>query len=234
MDCIASASNTHPSCWCRAPLARLQISPLLLLFLRDLSFNKHCKPPLTLPGDLGVSLGWQPQCSRSCVYRAGLAKALAFIRPGDCLVVWKLDRLGRSLPHLLATVTGLKKRGIAFRSLTEQLDTTTPQGEFLFHIFGALAQFERSLIQERVQAGLAAARRRGRRGGRPPAIDAEKLAAVIAALDSGATKAAVCRTFGIKRSTLLDSLVRIGWAPALQGAGGVSGATTAIDRSPDL
>ena len=134
-------------------------------------------------------------------------------RPGDCLVVWKLDRLGRSLPHLLTTVTDLKKRGIAFRSLTEQMDTTTPQGEFLFHVFGALAQFERSLIQERVQAGLAAARRRGRRGGRPPAIDAEKLAAVIAALDGGATKAAVCRTFGIKRSTLLDSLARIGWSP---------------------
>ena len=101
----------------------------------------------------------------------GLAKALAFIRPGDCLVVWKLDRLGRSLPHLLTTVTDLKERGIAFRSLTEQMDTTTPQGEFLFHIFGALAQFERSLIQERVQAGLAAARRRGRRGGRPVVVD---------------------------------------------------------------
>jgi DNA invertase Pin-like site-specific DNA recombinase len=85
--------------------------------------------------------------------RAGLAKALAFLRPGDCLVVWKLDRLGRSLPHLLTTVTDLKTRGIAFRSLTEQMDTTTPQGEFLFHVFGALAQFERSLIQERVQAG---------------------------------------------------------------------------------
>src|ERR1700730_1292861 len=84
--------------------------------------------------------------------RAGLAKALAFIRPGDVPVVWKLDRLGRSLPHLLSTVTDLKVRGIAFRSLTEQMDTTTPQGEFLFHVFGALAQFERSLIQERVQA----------------------------------------------------------------------------------
>ena len=91
--------------------------------------------------------------------RAGLARALAFIQAGDCLVVWKLDRLGRSLPHLLATVTDLKKRGVAFRSLTEQMDTTTPQGEFLFQIFGALAQFERALIQERVQAGLAAARR---------------------------------------------------------------------------
>jgi DNA invertase Pin-like site-specific DNA recombinase len=144
--------------------------------------------------------------------RTGLAKALAFLKPGDCLVVWKLDRLGRSLPHLLTTVTALKTRGIAFRSMTEQMDTTTPQGEFLFHIFGALAQFERSLIQERVQAGLAAARRRGRRGGRPTTIDAEKLGAVTAALDSGATKAAVCRTFGIKRSTLIDSLARIGWS----------------------
>jgi DNA invertase Pin-like site-specific DNA recombinase len=165
--------------------------------------------------------------------RAGLARALAFIRPGDCLIVWKLDRLGRSLPHLLATVTDLKTRGIAFRSLAEQMDTTTPQGEFLFHVFGALAQFERSLTQERVRAGLAAARRRGRRGGRPAAINAEKLGAVIAALDGGAAKAAVCRTFGIKRSTLLDSLARIGWSPAPQGPGGMSGATTAIDRSPD-
>jgi DNA invertase Pin-like site-specific DNA recombinase len=148
--------------------------------------------------------------------RAGLAKALAFLRPGDCLVVWKLDRLGRSLPHLLTTVTDLKARGIAFRSLTEQMDTTTAQGELLFHIFGALAQFERSLTQERVRAGLAAARRRGRRGGRPAVIDAEKLGAITAALDGGATKAAVCRTFGIKRSTLIDSLARIGWSAGIK------------------
>ncbi len=163
--------------------------------------------------------------------RAGLRKALAFIRAGDFLVVWKLDRLGRSLPHLLTTVTGLKERDIAFRSLTEQIDTTTPQGELLFHIFGALAQFERALIQERVQAGLAAARRRGRRGGRPVAIDAEKLGAVITALDSGATKAAVCRTFGIRRSTLIDSLARIGWSAGLKGSGGMGGATAAIERN---
>jgi DNA invertase Pin-like site-specific DNA recombinase len=165
--------------------------------------------------------------------RAGLAKALAFVRPDDCLVVWKLDRLGRSLPHLLATVNDLKTRGIAFRSLTEQMDTTTPQGELLFHVFGALAQFERSLIQERVQAGLAAARRRGRRGGRPVAIDAEKLGAVITALDGGATKAAVCRTFGIKRSTLIDSLARIGWSAGLKMQGDISDAPTAIERGPD-
>ena len=165
--------------------------------------------------------------------RAGLAKALAFIRRGDCLVVWKLDRLGRSLSHLLATVNELKTRGIGFRSLTEQMDTTTPQGEFLFHVFGALAQFERSLTQERVKAGLAAARRRGRRGGRPVAIDPEKLAAVITALENGASKAAVCRTFGIKRSTLIDSLDRIGWSAGLKVRGGMSDATTAVDRSAD-
>lgn len=154
---------------------------------------------------------FEDRVSGSRADRAGLARALAFLRTGDCLVVWKLDRLGRSLPHLLTTVTDLKARGVGFRSLTEQMDTTTPQGEFLVHVFGALAQFERSLTQERVRAGLAAARRRGRRGGRPATIDAEKLAAVTAALDGGATKAAVCRTFGIKRSTLIDSLARIGW-----------------------
>ena len=162
---------------------------------------------------------FEDRASGSRDNRAGLAKMLEFIKSGDCLVVWKLDRLGRSLPHLLITVTDLKSRGIAFRSLTEQMDTTTPQGEFLFHIFGALAQFERSLIQERVQAGLAAARHRGRRGGRPTIIDAEKLGAVTVALDAGATKAAVCRTFGIKRSTLIDSLARIGWSAGLKGQG---------------
>jgi DNA invertase Pin-like site-specific DNA recombinase len=160
--------------------------------------------------------------------RAGLTRALAFVRPGDCLVVWKLDRLGRSLPHLLTTVTDLKERGIAFRSLTEQMDTTTPQGEFLFHVFGALAQFERSLTQERVRAGLAAASRRGRRGGRPAVIDVEKLLAITAALDGGATKAAVCRTFGIRRSTLIDSLARIGWSPGINGLGGLRDATATI------
>ena len=162
---------------------------------------------------------FEDRASGSRDNRAGLAKMLEFIKSGDCLVIWKLDRLGRSLPHLLITVTDLKSRGIAFRSLTEQMDTTTPQGEFLFHIFGALAQFERSLIQERVQAGLAAARHRGRRGGRPTIIDAEKLGAVTVALDAGATKAAVCRTFGIKRSTLIDSLARIGWSAGLKGQG---------------
>jgi len=107
--------------------------------------------------------------------RSGLAKALEFVRPGDVLVVWKLDRLGRSLSHLLAIVNALKEKQVAFRSLTEGMDTTTASGKLLFHVFGALAQYERALIQERVVAGLAAAKRHGRIGGRPPAIVGEKL-----------------------------------------------------------
>jgi DNA invertase Pin-like site-specific DNA recombinase len=140
--------------------------------------------------------------------RPGLQQALAYVQPGDCLVVWKLDRLGRSLSHLLQIVTTLQARGVAFRSLTEQMDTTPPQGTFLFSVFGALAQYERALTQERIKAGLAAAKRRGKRGGRPQAISDEKLAAIRAALDGGASKAAICRTFGVKRTTLYDALTR--------------------------
>ena len=140
--------------------------------------------------------------------REGLEKALNFLQPGDCLVVWKLDRLGRSLSHLLRIISDLQERGIAFRSLTEQMDTTTPHGELLFSLFGALAQYERSLIRERVMAGLAAARKRGKKGGRPIAINDEKMEGILDALKSGMSKAAICRNFSVKRTTLYDALAR--------------------------
>ncbi|HRE72995.1 MAG TPA: recombinase family protein [Accumulibacter sp.] len=143
--------------------------------------------------------------------RSGLAMALEFVRPGDVLVVWKLDRLGRSLSHLLTIVNALKDKRVAFRSLTEGMDTTTASGELLFHVFGALAQYERALSQERVVAGLAAARRRGRIGGRPAVIVGEKLDTIIVALNGGMSKAAVCRNFGVKRTTLIETLERVGW-----------------------
>ena len=146
--------------------------------------------------------------------RCGLAKALEFVKSSDVLVVWKLDRLGRSLSHLLSIVNELKDRQVAFRSLTEGMDTTTASGELLFHVFGALAQYERALTRERVMAGLTAARRRGRVGGRAPVIVGEKLDAILAALDDGMSKAAVCRNFGVKRTTLIETLARVDTAPS--------------------
>jgi DNA invertase Pin-like site-specific DNA recombinase len=95
--------------------------------------------------------------------RKGLEEALNYVRKGDSLVVWRLDRLGRSLPHLIATMTDLEGRGIGFKSLTESIDTTSSGGKLIFHIFGALAEFERNLIRERTQAGLTAARARGKK-----------------------------------------------------------------------
>ena len=116
--------------------------------------------------------------------RPGLAAALAYLREGDTLAVWKLDRLGRSLPHLVQTVAELAARGIGFRSLTESIDTTTPNGRLVFHLFAALADFERDLIRERTRAGLAVAKARGRNGGRRPVITPEKLAKARELIDA--------------------------------------------------
>jgi DNA invertase Pin-like site-specific DNA recombinase len=118
---------------------------------------------------------FQDKASGGKADRPGLTAALAFVREGDVLVVWKLDRLGRSLPHLIETVTALETRGVGFRSLTEAIDTTTSGGRLIFHIFGALGQFERDLIRERTRAGLDAAAARGRRGGRKPVVTEERL-----------------------------------------------------------
>ena len=114
------------------------------------------------------------------VARPGLEKALGMLREGDTLVVWKLDRLGRSLKHLIESVQTLDGRGIGFKSLQDSIDTTTPGGKLLFHILGSLAEFERDLIRERTNAGLAAARARGRKGGRPPGGFAKKREAALA------------------------------------------------------
>jgi len=107
--------------------------------------------------------------------RPALDAVLADLRPGDTLVVWRLDRLGRSLRHLIEVMTELDSRGVGFRSLRESIDTTTPAGRLVFHLFASLAQFERELIVERTKAGLSAARARGRKGGRPPALSAEQV-----------------------------------------------------------
>lgn len=143
--------------------------------------------------------------------RPGLSACLDYAKAGDVLVVWKLDRLGRSLPHLISIIRDLNAKGIGFRSLTETLDTTTAAGEFLFHVFGALAQYERALIRERVKAGLAAARSRGKRGGRPRRLNDERIGAARSLLADGnaaLTVSAVARSLGVPRSTLVDALRR--------------------------
>jgi DNA invertase Pin-like site-specific DNA recombinase len=139
--------------------------------------------------------------------RPELKAALDYARDGDTLVVWKLDRLARSLKQLIETVEGLEQRKVGFRSLTEAIDTTTAGGRLVFQIFGALAEFERQVIRERTMAGLTAARARGRRGGRPPALLAKDLAAAKAMLkDPEITVEEVARRLRVAPSTLYRHL----------------------------
>ena len=139
--------------------------------------------------------------------RPQLQAALEYMRSQDTLVIWKLDRLARSLKQLIETVEELGVRGIGLRSLTESLDTTTSGGKLVFHLFAALAEFERSVIRERTRSGLQAARRRGRLGGRPPALTSQDLAAAKALLrDPDITVEQVAKRLGVAPSTLYRHL----------------------------
>ncbi len=140
--------------------------------------------------------------------RRELAKLFDQVRPGDTVVVWRLDRLGRSLRHLIDTVNALADRKVGFRSLTESIDTTTSGGKLVFHIFGALAEFERELIRERTQAGLAAARARGRHGGRPTVMPPDKVATARQMYESkDFTVEAIARVLGVSRASIYRHLV---------------------------
>jgi DNA invertase Pin-like site-specific DNA recombinase len=143
--------------------------------------------------------------------RHGLEQALNFIRSGDTLVVWKLDRLGRSLKQLIDLVVTLQTRGVGLWSLQERLETTTSGGKLIFHVFGALAEFERDLIRERTRAGLAAARARGRQGGRPKVMSAKQVAMATALRqDPHTTVEDICQTLGISRATFYRYVSRPG------------------------
>src|SRR5437016_7270284 len=153
--------------------------------------------------NIGCSKIFTDTISGSTTERKGLDEALAYVREGDTLVVWKLDRLGRTLRHLIETIADLNKRKIGFKSLTENIDTTTSGGKLIFHIFGALAEFERDIIRERTKAGLQAARARGRKGGQPKALT-PKQAAIAQALydDKSNAISDICKTLNISRATL--------------------------------
>jgi len=149
---------------------------------------------------------WTDTASGAVTDRPELAGVMDALRAGDTLVVWRLDRLGRSLPHLIETIRDLAVRGIGFRSLQEAIDTTTPGGRLVFHIFGSLTEFERDLIRERTMAGLAAARRRGRVGGRPTVMTAAKTKQAARMVTSGTPLTEVADVLGVSRTTLYRHL----------------------------
>ncbi|MDA8352815.1 MAG: recombinase family protein [Firmicutes bacterium] len=139
--------------------------------------------------------------------RKGLEEALEYIRPGDTLVVWKLDRLGRSLKHLIEVVNNLHEKGIGFQSLRENMDTTSSGGKLIFHVFGALAEFEREIIRERTQAGLTAARARGKLGGRPRVMDEKKIKMAQTLMqDPNYSVREICETLQVSKATLYRHL----------------------------
>jgi DNA invertase Pin-like site-specific DNA recombinase len=142
------------------------------------------------------------QASGATTSRPALDELLGMARRGDTLVIWRLDRLGRSLRHLLDVIGDLEQRGVALRSLTESIDTSTPAGRLVFHTFGALAEFERDLIRERTKAGLAAARARGRGGGRPSVWTAEKREQAQRMLEEGKTVSTVAEVLGVSRASV--------------------------------
>jgi DNA invertase Pin-like site-specific DNA recombinase len=147
------------------------------------------------------------QASGAADQRPELEKLFDHLRPGDSVVVWRLDRLARSLRNLIEIVRLLEEKQVGLKSLQESIDTSTPGGKLIFHVFGALAEFERELIRERTRAGLEAARARGRRGGRPSVMTAEKLAAARKLSESGdQTMAEIARSLSVSRSSLYRAL----------------------------
>ncbi len=158
----------------------------------------------------GCTRMFEDRVSGARADRPGLGQALAYLREGDSLVVWKLDRLGRSLPHLIETVAALEERQVGFRSLTEAIDTSTTGGRLLFHLFAALAQFERDLIRERTQAGLAAAAARGRKGGRRPVVTETVLHRARGLLTKGLTVRDAAVRLKVGKTVLYEALAAAG------------------------
>jgi DNA invertase Pin-like site-specific DNA recombinase len=151
----------------------------------------------------GCEKVYQEKISGASKERPELTKCLDALRAGDTLTVWRLDRLGRSLKELVSIIAELEQKQVGFKSLTESIDTTTPTGKLQFHVFAALAEFERALIQERTKAGLAAARARGRKGGRPIKLSSKEVQKAKAMLlDPNITKTEVAKHLGITRATL--------------------------------
>lgn len=179
----------------------------LLGYARVSTSEQDASSQLDALDSAGCARVFVEQASGATAERVELTRLLDHARPGDTVVVWRLDRLGRSLRHLIDTVNDLDERKVGFRSLTEQLDTTTSGGKLVFHIFGALAEFERELIRERTIAGLSAARARGRVGGRPTVMTPDKITTAQTMHDSKHhTVSAIASVLGVSRATIYRHL----------------------------
>lgn len=178
------------------------IRTMLIGYARVSTTDQSLDPQLDCLKEAGCEKLFSDIASGAKTERIGLNQAIAFCRQDDTLVVWKLDRMGRSMSHLIGVVRTLADQQIGFRSLTEQIDTTTPGGRLIFHVFGALAEFERDLIRERVNAGLKSARARGRRGGRPPISEETQAMARALLADKALSVKQICQQLGIAKSTL--------------------------------
>lgn len=179
----------------------------LIGYARVSTWDQTTELQLDALQDAGCLRVFEETASGTKTDRPQLAAALDFVRPGDTLVVWRLDRLGRSLKHLMETVAWLGDRDVGFRSLHESIDTTTSTGRLVFHIFGALAEFERDLIVDRTRAGLMAARERGSRPGRRPSLSSDQVAVVRQMAAEGRfTTSAIAEVVGVSRATVYRCL----------------------------
>ena len=184
---------------------------LLVGYARVSTFDQDPQMQIDALLDTGVDSRhlYQEKISGSTTNRPKLKEALEYLKKGDVLIVWKLDRLGRSLKDLIKIIEDLKQRGIGFKSLTEGIDTTNSGGMLIFHLFGSLAQFERELIRERTFAGLEVAKKQGRRGGRPRSLDHEKRELMKRLLEEGIGISSVARSLSTSRLTIYREMKRV-------------------------
>ena len=186
---------------------------MLIGYARVSTEEQNLDPQVKALEQAGCERIFNDHASGAKAERAGLSEALRFARSGDSIVVWKLDRLGRSVANLITLVADLEQRGIQFRSLTDAIDTGTTSGRFFFHVMAALAQMERELIAERTRAGLAAARKIGRVGGRRRLMTESKVESARKLLATGSTPREVAKDLGVSLPTLYR------WLPAAQRDG---------------
>ncbi len=183
------------------------IKPFKIGYARVSTYDQNLDLQMDALKKAGCDKIFKDKTSGAKTERIGLNNALEHLRQGDVLVVWKLDRLGRSLKHLLEIINSLHDKGIGFLSLNENIDTTSSTGKLIFHIFASLSEFERDIIRERTKAGLKSARARGRLGGRPKKMDKEKMIIAKALMkDNTIPVKEICKKLGIGKTTLYKYL----------------------------